>query len=64
MTALAEETDRIVGLELGADDYIAEPFGPRELVARLEAVLRRTNALPPSTEVPSVERLATTDRGP
>ena len=58
MTALAEETDRIVGLELGADDYIAKPFNPRELVARLKAVLRRTNALPPSTEVSSVERVA------
>ncbi len=57
MTALSEETDRIVGLELGADDYIAKPFNPRELVARLKAVLRRAHALPPSAEVPSVERL-------
>jgi DNA-binding response OmpR family regulator len=43
LTAKGDETDRVVGLELGADDYIAKPFGPRELVARLRAVLRRSN---------------------
>ena len=42
LTARSEETDRIVGLELGADDYVAKPFSPRELVARVKAVLRRT----------------------
>ena len=42
LTAKTQETDRIVGLELGADDYIAKPFSPRELVARVRAVLRRT----------------------
>ena len=42
VTAKAEEVDRLVGLELGADDYIAKPFSPREVVARLRAVLRRT----------------------
>ena len=42
LTARGEDTDRIVGLELGADDYLAKPFNPRELVARIEAVLRRT----------------------
>ena len=42
LTAKAEETDRIVGLELGADDYVTKPFSPRELVARIKAVLRRT----------------------
>ena len=42
LTALGEETDRIVGLEIGADDYIAKPFNPRELLARIKAVLRRT----------------------
>ena len=42
LTAMAEETDRIVGLELGADDYVAKPFNPRELLARIRAVLRRT----------------------
>jgi two-component system OmpR family response regulator len=44
LTASAEETDRIVGLELGADDYMAKPFNPRELVARIRAVLRRSQA--------------------
>jgi len=42
LTAKAEETDRIVGLELGADDYVTKPFSPRELLARIKAVLRRT----------------------
>jgi two-component system, OmpR family, alkaline phosphatase synthesis response regulator PhoP len=42
LTARVEETDRIVGLELGADDYVVKPFSPRELVARVKAVLRRT----------------------
>jgi len=42
LTARAEETDRLIGLELGADDYIVKPFSPRELVARVRAVLRRT----------------------
>jgi two-component system OmpR family response regulator len=41
LTARADETDRIVGLELGADDYVTKPFSPRELVARIKAVLRR-----------------------
>ena len=44
VTARAAETDRIVGLEIGADDYIAKPFSPRELVARVRAVLRRASA--------------------
>ena len=43
LTARAEETDRIVGLELGADDYVAKPFSPNELVARVRALLRRVN---------------------
>jgi two-component system OmpR family response regulator len=42
LTALGEETDRIVGLEVGADDYLAKPFNPRELLARVKAILRRT----------------------
>jgi DNA-binding response OmpR family regulator len=44
VTARAEESDRIVGLELGADDYVTKPFSPRELVARVRAVLRRVGA--------------------
>ena len=43
LTARAEETDRIVGLELGADDYLAKPFSPKELVARVRALLRRAH---------------------
>ena len=41
LTAMGEETDRIIGLELGADDYVPKPFNPRELLARIRAVLRR-----------------------
>ena len=47
LTALTEETDRIVGLELGADDYVSKPFSPRELLARIKSVLRRSQMLPP-----------------
>lgn len=45
LTARAEEVDRIVGLELGADDYVAKPFSPRELVSRVRAILRRARAV-------------------
>ena len=45
LTARVEETDRLIGLELGADDYISKPFSPREVVARVRAVLRRTKAV-------------------
>jgi two-component system response regulator BaeR len=52
VTARVEEIDRLLGLELGADDYICKPFSPREVVARVKAVLRRQNP-PPSTTNPS-----------
>lgn len=45
LTAKGEEADRVLGLEMGADDYVAKPFSPRELVARIKAVLRRTQPL-------------------
>jgi len=44
LTARVEESDRLLGLEIGADDYVTKPFSPRELVARVQAVLRRVNA--------------------
>lgn len=47
LTARAEEADRVVGLEMGADDYLTKPFALRELLARIRAVLRRTRMLPP-----------------
>jgi len=49
LTARVEETDRIVGLELGADDYVTKPFSPRELVARVRAVLRRAGESEPGS---------------
>ncbi|WP_119167257.1 response regulator [Algihabitans albus] len=55
LTAVAEETDRIVGLELGADDYVTKPFNPRELLARIKAVLRRAQSLPPQHPVVRTE---------
>ncbi len=54
LTAMADETDRVVGLELGADDYVVKPFNPRELLARVRAVLRRAPPAPPV--VPSGRR--------
>lgn len=50
LTAKDQEVDRIVGLELGADDYLAKPFSPREVVLRVKAVLRRSNSSPAGTE--------------
>lgn len=49
LTAKAEESDRIVGLEIGADDYLSKPFSPNELVARVRALLRRAHRQPPVT---------------
>ncbi len=50
LTAKGEEIDRVVGLEMGADDYVAKPFSSRELLARIKAVLRRAQSLPPAQE--------------
>jgi len=50
LTARDEETDRIVGLEMGADDYLGKPFNPRELLARIKSVLRRARSLPGNLE--------------
>jgi two-component system, OmpR family, response regulator RegX3 len=49
VTAKGEEVDRVIGLELGADDYVVKPFGLRELVARINAVMRRTAEIPDAT---------------
>ena len=49
LTARGEDVDRIIGLELGADDYLPKPFNPRELVARVRAILRRYEPRPPAT---------------
>ena len=50
LTARSDPVDRILGLEMGADDYLAKPFEPRELLARIRSVLRRTHTLPPNLE--------------
>ncbi len=58
LTALKEDVDRIVGLELGADDYLPKPFNPRELVARIKAVLRRSTLDEPVREEATVYEFA------
>jgi len=58
LTARDEETDRIVGLEMGADDYLAKPFNPRELLARIKSVLRRARSLPENLEPDAVKSFA------
>lgn len=52
LTARADEVDRIVGLEIGGDDYVAKPFSPRELAARVRAILRRTSTIQTQSEAP------------
>ncbi len=52
LTALADDVERIIGLELGADDYVTKPFNPRELLARIKSVLRRSRALPMRSQQP------------
>lgn len=62
LTARSEEVDRIVGLELGADDYVAKPFSPREIVSRVRAILRRTHGKPALQESPIIERCFSVDK--
>ena len=56
LTAKAGEADRIVGLEMGADDYLAKPFSPREMVARVRAILRRSESKPVTETTPAYEK--------
>lgn len=55
LTAKEEEIDKLIGFEMGADDYVTKPFSPRELVARLRAVLRRTSEAPSPEQTPPFE---------
>jgi len=57
LTARNEETDRILGLEMGADDYVVKPFVARELLARIKAILRRFRTMPPNLQVTEAGRL-------
>jgi two-component system, OmpR family, response regulator len=61
LTARGEETDRIVGLEMGADDYLPKPFSPRELLARIKAILRRARSLPENLRADNARRLRFAD---
>jgi two-component system OmpR family response regulator len=57
LTARDDATDRIIGLEMGADDYVVKPFSARELMARIGAVIRRTRMLPPNLQISEASRL-------
>jgi two-component system OmpR family response regulator len=57
LTARGEETERIIGLEMGADDYLPKPFNPRELLARIKSVLRRARSLPENLAPEAVKGL-------
>ncbi|WP_421405236.1 response regulator [Agrobacterium fabrum] len=59
LTARDDEMDRIIGLEMGADDYLSKPFAARELLARIKAILRRTRMLPPNLQISEVRQLLT-----
>ena len=61
LTARGDDVDRIVGLEIGADDYLPKPFNPRELVARIQAILRRVRGRAPAVEAGAPERIAVGD---
>jgi two-component system OmpR family response regulator len=62
LTARGDETDRIVGLEMGADDYLPKPFNPRELLARINSVLRRARNLPDSVNLEDAQYIHFADR--
>jgi DNA-binding response OmpR family regulator len=65
LTARGEDVDRIVGLEIGADDYLPKPFNPRELVARIRAILRRTqNSATPGEQIPEMVRVGDIELDP
>jgi two-component system, OmpR family, response regulator CpxR len=64
LTARGEDVDRIVGLEIGADDYLPKPFNPRELVARIRAILRRTQEEKAEGRVPEVVRVGDVELDP
>src|SRR6202522_2103829 len=64
LTARGEDVDRIVGLEIGADDYLPKPFNPRELVARIRAVLRRTRGDKSSAAAPEIVRVGEIELDP
>jgi two-component system, OmpR family, alkaline phosphatase synthesis response regulator PhoP len=57
LTARTEESDKLIGLEIGADDYIVKPFSPREIVARIRTIFRRTQSEPERTEIIQVDNL-------
>lgn len=57
LTARGEDVDRILGLEMGADDYLAKPFNPRELLARIKSILRRVRSLPTHAPIENAKRL-------
>ena len=61
LTARGDETDRIVGLEMGADDYLAKPFSARELLARIKAILRRARSLPENLQPESARHIRFAD---
>src|SRR5271169_1499787 len=64
LTARGEDVDRIVGLEIGADDYLPKPFNPRELVARIRAILRRTRGDKSAPSVPEIVRVGEIELDP